>query len=130
LQQGGRLGSWQPVGGGQHAAVQVEADHSVHHLDRNREVRCGAAGQLGQQFVIPSGHSQQRPRRIVRGEQPAHHHRALGDHQTAATRPVRSAICPAQIAEVVQPRIVRIVDLDALAHRPALPRQVRWWTRG
>ena len=69
--------------------------------------------------VVPAGDAEQRPRRVGRDQQAPDHHDPLGDHQPPTARAVRAAVGDGQVAEVVQPRVGRVGDLDPLCHQRA-----------
>lgn len=109
------------VGGGQHPPVEVKPDDGRHELGVDHEERGVRSGQIPGEFVVPTGQAEQPPHRVWRGQQPADHHGALGDHQTPPAGSIRPPIGAGQVAEVGQARIVGVVDPDGCAHRPIFP---------
>ena len=104
-------------GRGQHAPVEVEAHHVRHHLGGGPIERGRRRGQVAGEFAAAALSAQQGVRDEPRRQHALHHQHALGDHQTLARRQIRAAIDAVEVAEVIDPGIGRIGDVD---DRPAL----------
>ncbi len=100
------------VGDGEHPPVQVEAHHPRHGLGRGHVRGHGHVGQVACQLLDPPSHPEQRADRVGRGEQSAHHHRSLRDHQPPPAGPVGPAVGGGEVAEVVEPRVGHVVGVD------------------
>ena len=100
-----------PAGRSEHAAVEMKADRLGHHLGRNPVVGSRIADQVRPEFGEPAVGAEKRQRRERRGQHPLHDQYTLGDHQAFAAGQIRAPVDAVQIAEVVQPWIVGIVDV-------------------
>ena len=96
----------------QHAAVEMEADHLGHHVGVDPVVRRVDAGQVVGELGQPPVGAQQRPGAEPGGQHALHHQHALGDHQALAAGQVGPAVHAVEIAEVVEPRVSRVGDVD------------------
>ena len=91
----------------------MKSDHLGHHLGATpgstaRRRRPGPRRVRPSLRSVPSNASGVNRR----GQHALHHQHALGDHQALAGGQVRPAVDAVQIAEIVQPRVGGIVDVD------------------
>src|SRR5690606_16517679 len=104
------------VGHGQHSAVEVEADDFGHDFGGGRVGGHVEGGERVCQFVDAAAHSEQGSHRVGGGEESFDDHDSFGYDQSAAAGPVRAAVGSRQVAEVVDPGIVGIGNLDYVRH--------------
>ena len=99
---------------GEHAAVEVEPHDARHHVG-GRDVRGHVElVEVGVQLLDPALHAEQRPHRIRRLDEPAHHDGSLRDHEPTPARPVGPAVGGREVAELVEPRVPDVVGVDQL----------------
>ena len=109
----------QPVGGGEYAAGQPEADHLRQHP------LVGLVGGHGRRQVQrgePAGDAQHGAHRVRRGEQPLDGRHALDDHRAGAALGARTAVAGHQVTEVGHPLVARVGDQFGRRHAPDHPR--------
>ena len=96
----------------QHPAVEMESDHLGHHLGGRPVVR-RVERRRGRRRVRPVAvGAQQRARDEPRRQHALHHQHTLGDHQPLAGGQVRPAVHAVEVAEVVQPGVGGVGDVD------------------
>ena len=103
---------------GEHPAVEVKADRlapSPLPTPGSRAPHCRP--NPSSSSVESAVGAQESQRRERRGQHALHDQHTLGDHQALAAGQVRPSVNAVQIPEVVQPRIVGIVDIADVAHR-------------